>query len=197
MNTNSTALILTSSVPASVTNDIRSIKAPVEIPSAWTWLWWTLGALAVGVACWLAWRRWKKKAALAPPEVVVPAHDRAREKLRAALALIGQPLPFCTSVSDAVRVYIEERFSFHAPDRTTEEFLDELQSSALLTFDQKQTLGEFLARCDLVKFARYEPREAELRELYDAAVRLVDETQPSPPLPEGGSDPAHQSSITA
>jgi hypothetical protein len=177
MNTNPAALVLTSSVPASVTNDIRGLKAPVEIPTAWTWLWWILGLAAVGVLAWLAWRRWRKKAAAAAPEIIVPPHVRAKEKLRAALALISEPRPFCISVSDTIRVYLEERFELHAPDRTTEEFLDELQSSALLTIDQKKSLGEFLVRCDLVKFARYEPWETELRDLHDAAARLVDETQ--------------------
>jgi len=120
----------------------------------------------------------------------VPPDVRARNRLREALALIGQPQPFCTLVSDTLRVYLEERFHFHAPDRTTEEFLDELQSSALLALSQKQSLGDFLTRCDLVKFARYEPGEPELRDLHDSALRLVDETAP-PPLPptsEGRAD---------
>jgi hypothetical protein len=57
-----------------------------------------------------------------------------------------------------------------------------LQATDRLLPDQKESLGEFLKRCDLVKFARYEPREVELRDLYDAAVRLVDETE-APPMP--------------
>jgi hypothetical protein len=60
-------------------------------------------------------------------------------------------------------LYLEERFDFHAPERTTEEFLYELQATELLTRDQKESLAEFLKRCDLVKFAKYEPREPELR----------------------------------
>ena len=43
------------------------------------------------------------------------------------------------------------------------EFLYELRETNLLAPDQKDGLGEFLKRCDLVKFARYEPREPELR----------------------------------
>ena len=64
-----------------------------------------------------------------------------------------------------------------APERTTEEFLDELQSSALLSYSQKQLLGDFLMRCDLVKFAKHEPALEQLRELYQSALKLVDETQ--------------------
>ena len=37
---------------------------------------------------------------------------------------------------------------------------------------------EFLESCDLVKFAKYEPGEPELRELHSSALRLVEETEP-------------------
>jgi hypothetical protein len=93
-------------------------------------------------------------------------------------------------VSDTIRVYLEERFDFHAPERTTEEFLYELQDTNLLLPDQKASLGEFLTRCDLVKFARYEPAEPELRGLHEAAVRLVDETKPRPAPPVAGEPEA-------
>ena len=91
---------------------------------------------------------------------------------------IGQPKEFCILVSDTVRHYLEERFAFHAPERTTEEFLRELSETDLLTADQKESLGKFLENCDLVKFAKYEPGESELRELHSSAVRLVEETEP-------------------
>ena len=115
-----------------------------------------------------------------PPKPVIPAHLRARRALEEALALIGQPREFCIVVSDTIRWYLEERFRFRAPERTTEEFLHELQATSLLTTAQKQSLGEFLTRCDLVKFARYEPGEPELRDLHRSAMRLVEETEPRP-----------------
>jgi hypothetical protein len=173
---------------APMTNDIRDIKPPVEISSGWEWLWWTLVGLALAAAAFLLWRYWKKRQAqvlVVPP---VPAHVRARQKLQEALALIAQPKPFCILVSDTVRSYLEERFTFHAPERTTEEFLHELQGTNLLLPDQKHSLGEFLQCCDLVKFAKYEPREPELRNLHDSALRLVEETEPPPePAPGAGS----------
>src|SRR5439155_23144996 len=116
----------------------------------------------------------------APPktiEAIIPPHERARRKLQEALELIHQPRPFCILVSDALRSYLEEAFSMRAPERTTEEFLDELQSSALLSYSQKQLLGDFLMRCDLVKFARDQPPAEQLRELHQGACKLIDETQ--------------------
>jgi LPXTG-motif cell wall-anchored protein len=168
------------SVPPASTNDIRAIKAPVEIPNTWVWVWVTLGVLALAALAWWFWRKRRQKQSTPTPVVIIPPHERARAKLQEALALLDQPRPFCILVSDTIRVYLEERFLLRAPERTTEEFLEELQSSALLSLEQKQTLGEFLTRCDLVKFARYEPGPAELQGIYEIAVRLVDETQPAP-----------------
>ena len=159
-------------------NDIRDIKPPVNIPNPWAWLWWALGALVVAAIAFVLWRYLRKRReqiALVPP---VPAHIRAKLKLQEALDLLAQPKPFCILVSDTVRGYLEERFAFHAPERTTEEFLYELQATDLLSHNQKDSLGEFLQCCDLVKFAKYEPGESELRELHASALRLVEETEP-------------------
>ena len=185
MKTNSSAVIVPA--PSSATNslatnslaaaDIREIKAPVEIPSGWFWLGCLLGALGIALASYFAWRYWQKlRTRPKTEELIIPPHVRARRKLEQALALIYEPRPFCISVSDTLRAYLEEAFSLHAPERTTEEFLDELQSSALLSFSQKQLLGDFLMRCDLVKFARDEPAVEQLKELRESALRLVDET---------------------
>jgi hypothetical protein len=172
------------------TNSLKDIKPPVEIPSGWAWVWWMLGILAAAGLAYFVWRYWqmnKKKLAIVPP---VPAHVRAKQRLMEALSLLGQPKEFCILVSDTLRGYLEERFDFHAPERTTEEFLNELRDTSLLTRDQKESLVEFLNRCDLVKFARYEPGEPELRDLHAAAVRLVEETEPktfassAPPSPD-------------
>ncbi len=160
------------------TSTLRDIKPPVHIPSGWEWLLWILGGLAVVALLYGAWLWWRRRRALVPPVPVIPPHVRARQKLQEALALIGQPREFCILVSDTIRWYLEERFEFRAPERTTEEFLHELQGTNLLTPDQKGSLGEFLEKCDLVKFAKYEPAEPELRDLHGSAVRLVDETQP-------------------
>ena len=159
------------------TNDIRPIKPPVAVPNPWTPLFWAggvvvvLGLVATGVILWLVSR---KRRAIVPP---LPPHARARQKLEAALLLINDPRAFAIAVSDAVRVYLEERFQLRAPERTTEEFLRDLQKTSALSAPQKESLGLFLEQCDLVKFARFEPPETMLRELQESALRLVHETQ--------------------
>jgi hypothetical protein len=196
MATNSTALFVPpkTATPAaatslSATNDLRPVKPPVPIPSGWEWAWWLGGALVIAALAFLLTRWWRhRQQPLAIPPT--PPHVRARHRLAEALRLISEPKPFCTAVSDALRVYLEERFDFHAPDRTTEEFLNELQGTNRLNDPQKESLGKFLQICDLVKFARFEPTEESLRELHQSALRLVDETQFDPlTVPPVGSLP--------
>lgn len=162
-------------VPAS---DIRDIRPPVEIVSPWAWIWWALLVFAVAVAAFFLWRWWRQKKAVEAIVPPVPPHVRAKQRLAEALAVIGQPREFCIVVSDVLRLYLEERFRFRAPERTTEEFLLDLKKTDLLMRDQKESLEDFLTRCDLVKFAKYEPREPELRDLHASALRLVEETEP-------------------
>jgi len=175
-----TNVVPTSPGALTATNGLRDIKPPIVIPSGWAWVLWAAVALAIAALAFWAWRYWQKRRLQEPVIPVIPPHVSARQKLQEALALVGQPKEFCTLVSDTIRFYLEERFTFHAPERTTEEFLYELRETNLLTPDQKDSLGEFLKRCDLVKFARYEPREPELRDLHGSALRLVEETEPGP-----------------
>lgn len=155
---------------------LRDIRGPVEIPSGWAWVWRTLFALAIAALGWWAWHVWQKRRKEGPVEAAVPPAQTARERLREALWLINQPQPFCFAITEIVRAYLEQQFGLRAPERTTEEFLGELQQSLALDQRHKGALEDFLLRCDLVKFARLEPAQAELEELHAAAVRLVDET---------------------
>jgi len=189
LSTNSAALVLPD--PADVTNavssekipDIRDLKDMVDIPTGNEWVLWLLVTAAVmiiaGIVAWFIRRHLAKcNAELAPPPSQ-PPHVVAWERLQRALELIHEAEWFCVEVSHIIRVYLEERFSLHAPDRTTEEFLIELQSSRRLVAEHKQLLADFLRECDMVKFARAEPPEQELRSLHESASRLVGETQPS------------------
>jgi hypothetical protein len=184
----------TNATSSVATNDIRPIKPPVHITDWERIAWWSGGialALVIAAVALLVW--WKNRPR--PQPVVVPPHMRAREKLNAALALLHDPRAFGIRLSDAIRVYLEERFRLRAPERTTEEFLRDVQSTPHLSSEQKQTLASFLEQCDLVKFARFEPTESALRELHETALRLVHETQfdfpnaSAPPPPQSGPPP--------
>lgn len=192
MTNNSTLIIPAQS--AAVTNAAPPVfqdapKPLISIPNVWLWIIGIAGIFALAVIGWLIWRWWRKRATTIRMSPPVPPHVHARRMLDHALSLISEPKPFTIAVSGAIRIYLEQRFEFHAPDRTTEEFLYELQESKKLTPEQKQSLAEFLASCDLIKFAKYEPTEAELRALHASALRLVNETEPRPIPVESASQP--------
>ena len=165
---------------ALVAEGLRDIRDPVYIAPSYTWLWILLGVLALtALLVWL-WRRYaRNKAMEAPRKKKTPPYRIALDALREVLQLIHDPEPFCTKVSGILRNYLEGQFELRAPERTTEEFLHELAESDRLDTSQKLSLGRFLEQCDLVKFAKYEPSETELRELHSAALRLVEETMPA------------------
>jgi hypothetical protein len=178
LKTNSSALVVPAGPPntnSAAAQDIRPIRDPVPLGPDLTWLWILLAVAAFAALAW--WWFTRKKPPVVDPALLIPPHRRAKERLRGATELLSDPYAFCSLVSDVIRVYLEERFNLHAPDRTTEEFLDELRNSSRLNEEHKALLENFLMKCDLVKFAREEPTELELRGLLDAALRLIDETR--------------------
>lgn len=169
-------------------SDIRDIREPYVISDGSVWMWGLLALLVVAALVYWFWRR-KQRGPVAPPAPPpMPPHIRAKLRLAEALTLIHDPKPFCISVSDAVRYYLEERFELRAPEQTTEEFLRELRRTDRLQPHHKESLGNFMGSCDLVKFAKYQPGEGELRALHGSAVRLVEET--APVAPETAPPPA-------
>jgi hypothetical protein len=161
--------------------DIRDIAPPVEIHGAPTWLWWVIGAIVVlTIFSWigrlvilLLQERRKSKSHYHSP---LP-HQLAKQALNAALSVMDSSRRFGIAVSDAIRQYLEQRFHYHAPERTTEEFLEELRGSHLLSPSHQQSLGMFLSQCDVIKFSNYEPTKAELQSLHSSAYALVEDTQ--------------------
>jgi len=195
MASNSSALILRAQTAPFATNslDIRGIKGPVHIPSSYAWIGWLVFFLALAVAGWLLWKRFRRKVGLVKPIPIIPPHRRAKDRLRNVNELLSDPYKYCSVVSTVVREYLEERFDLHAPDRTTEEFLEEMRSTSVLRPDHKALLEEFLSRCDLVKFARFEPSQDELKALLEAALRFIDETAPV----EMGNAPTASASVAS
>lgn len=158
---------------------IRSGLPPLEeLPWGWTWVLWVLAVLALaGVVFWL-YRWWRRRSEPGLQGVTSePPHRKALRRLNRALDFLPDAKPFCIAVSDALRIYLEERFHLQAPERTTEEFLVELSRTDVLDPEQRGSLQEFLTRCDLVKFARANPTRSELEALHAAAVSLVEETR--------------------
>jgi hypothetical protein len=141
--------------------------------------WWPWLASALAALClFLAWRAWRRAAAI---RTRVSAYDAALKRL-GALERRGLPHDhevdgWYVELSAIVRRYLEDRFGVRAPELTTEEFLREARRAGGLTDAHRSLLSTFLEGCDRVKFARYAPDEHESREALTAARRFIEETR--------------------
>ncbi len=121
----------------------------------------------------------RKKATVAKPqEPPIPPDQQALSDLRLVWKQQDQfeDKIFASSLSDILRKYIEAEFSIRAPELTTEEFLDEAKGHNDLKGEFADQLKEFLNLVDLVKFAKM-PLELENREeLFQAAIKFVEDS---------------------
>jgi len=176
--------------------EVKPLAEPPPLPAGRR-LWWIaggfLGLLAlVALGFWIRARR-----RVAPPvgPLTPPPHVRALAALyqlrRASIADRDAIESFYVQTSAIVRLYIEERFGCHAPERTTEEFLAEIeQNPALLGPEWQELLHAFLEESDLVKFARLVPAPERVWTALDRAIAFVEGTQPAQaPAPGQRSDP--------
>jgi hemerythrin len=97
--------------------------------------------------------------------------------------LVARPRPnaeamddFFVELSDLVRHYLEDHFALHAPELTTEEFLDVAAGSPDLTADHRQFLQRFLRSADRVKFARHVPGQRDVEEILTAVRDFLQQT---------------------
>lgn len=84
---------------------------------------------------------------------------------------------FFVELSAIVRQYLEDRFGLHAPELTTEEFLDVAAGSPDLNQSHQGFLRDFLGRADQVKFARYLPDAGTIDEVLQSAERFLEQTR--------------------
>ncbi|MCA8942165.1 MAG: hypothetical protein KDB80_06350 [Planctomycetes bacterium] len=155
------------------------------------WVWWSLGGALAALTILFWWiRRLRARPVAQPVEIAVPPHIKA---LRALARLRDAPRrtaaeveSFWVEVSQVLRVYLEDRFGLQAPERTTEEFLPEVERSGLLDAEQRAHLRRFLEQSDLVKFAAMQPGEDAHREAFAFAEGFVESTRP---------DRAHESRV--
>jgi len=110
------------------------------------------------------------------PAVVLTAYQRALQELEIAknLHAAGEDKKFAISASDAVRRYLENAYRMPAPERTTEEFLQEAARHTWLQGELTVLLKRFLEFCDLAKFAGQQFGEEERGKLLASARAFLD-----------------------
>jgi hypothetical protein len=166
---------------------LAALKPPVKEKQKYGRVFAVMGmvaliALLIGMlVMWLLTRR---KQIAAAPKPIIPAHEIARQALR-ALKEKGwieseSAYEFYFELSLIWRYYLENRFALNAPESTTEEIAQLLASSRQLTADHKSMLKAFLEQADRIKFARENENAAGMQQAFNLCADFVESTQAQP-----------------
>ena len=150
----------------------HEIAPPIDYSFIPTWAIFLasfVGLCLVGLVVWLFKR---KREPEQPPKL---PRDIALEELDLIAAEIETTNPYLFSirVSDILRRYVTNQYALPVTRQTSVEFLTALAKSSSFSANEKSLLEDFLNRCDLIKFARYEATSADSRLLLEEATRFV------------------------
>lgn len=163
---------------------VRPLKKQIVYPITFAEVFpWILVVLGVCVIAYLIYRYIKYKQEnrdfFGKPIVKDPPHIIALRELEnirnQKLWQTGKDKQYYTAITDALREYIEGRYSVTAMEMTSAEIIESLRSKEI---DKKsfEELDELFKSSDLVKFAKFSPAAAENEEAILIAVRFVNTT---------------------
>ncbi|HMJ05560.1 MAG TPA: DUF4381 family protein [Chthoniobacterales bacterium] len=166
-------------MPLFLAQELHDISPPVDYSLIPLWAIFGAAFLLLAVVGFVIWGvvRWSRR-----PKTLPSARSRALELLRRARGEIAQlsPYEFSIRVSDILRRYVTEQYRLPVTRQTSVEFLETLAQTSPFSDDEKSLLGDFLNRCDLIKFARYDATIAESELLLEEATRFVQGGQLEP-----------------
>ncbi len=152
--------------------DIHEIAPPVDYSLVPPWVIYTAIGVALVILGLVGWWIWKRAQR---PKPVRSPRDRALD----ALDRIGHqmemlnPYQFSIAVSDILRGYVTEQYQLPVTRQTSVEFLAMLAKSSPFSPEEASLLQDFLERCDLIKFARYDATPEDSRRLLEEAIQFV------------------------
>ena len=161
--------IYVESVITDENKELRDVKSPVYIPFDYlSFSLVVIGALILAAMIFFGYKFYQKRKEsgylFIPPEPPRPAHEIALEALNALIAkdLLMQKefKQYYIELSEIIRTYIEGRFFIKALEETSYEILNDIHQQEI-TEESYSALKELLELSDLVKFAKYQPVEAE------------------------------------
>jgi len=178
MNSPATTPLLHYSItPLVLAEEFHDIAPPVDYSLLSPWLIFLgvfVSLTVIGLIIWFVAKSFRRPT---PPQ---PPRERALallEQIRAQITEIN-PYRFSIRVSDILRRYVTEQFGLPVTRQTSVEFLNGVRGSSPFSEDEKSLLEDFLNRCDLIKFARYEATTSDSELLLEEAIRFVKGGQP-------------------
>ncbi len=185
------------SVGLDESGDIRDIKGPLRIPRALVvYLLPLLGLFLAGLLFWWLsrrfWRKDPREGETKPEPPPRPPHEVALEALArleaSPLLERGEVKEYHIRASEIIRTYLEARFHLPALEMTTR-FIKLGLERVGLGGEVVEGFGDFLNRCDMVKFAKFRPDPSVAHSVLLLGRELVERTVPvaSEPTSEIGT----------
>ncbi|MBL7910737.1 MAG: hypothetical protein JNJ41_06770 [Bacteroidia bacterium] len=181
----------------------KDIKPPFNEEFNWKWyldyIYWGIGIIvfiAGVILLTVYFTKRNKQVVIVPEKPKIPAHITALaslEKIKAEqIWTEGLVKEYYSSISDAVRLYIEERFNVNALESTTDEIMKAFRTQ-VVDKQSKEKLEQTLTLSDLVKFAKLTPIEDEhkftLQNAFDFVNGTKREEEVTIPEPQTNNQP--------
>ena len=152
--------------------DFHDIAPPVDYSLIPPWVLFIASFACLTIVGLLIWWFLQRRKPVRPPKL---PRERALEALEQIADEIERmnPYQFSIRVSDILRRYVTEQYALPLTRQTSVEFLNALRNSSAFSEEEKSLLIDFLNRCDLIKFARYDATTADSRLLLKEATHFV------------------------
>ena len=170
-NTASLQYSITSAL-AAVAEEFHDIAPPVDYSLIPPWLVFVIAFVVLSllglIVWWFAQRQKPELPPKAPREIAIEELEQIRPEINKM-----SPYQFSIRVSDILRRYVSQQYGLPATRQTSIEFLTAAAKAPSFSADDKSLLEDFLNRCDLIKFAKYEATTSDSELLLDEAIRFV------------------------
>ena len=152
--------------------EFHDIAPPVDYSLLPPWLVFVIVFVALSLLGLVVWLIAKRRKPTIPPmlprQIALEELDRISRDIEKM-----SPYQFSIRVSDILRKYVTQQYGLPATRQTSIEFLTALAKASPFSTEEQTLLEDFLGRCDLIKFARYEATTSDSELLLGEAIRFV------------------------
>jgi len=152
--------------------EFHDISPPVDYSLIPPWLVFVIVFVALSLLGLMVWLFVKRRKPGLPPKLPRDIALEELERIGCEIERMG-PYQFSIRVSDILRKYVTQQYGLPATRQTSIEFLTALAKVSPFSVEEKSLLEDFLSRCDLIKFARYEATTSDSESLLEEATRFV------------------------
>lgn len=150
----------------------HEIAPPIDYSLTPRWVVFAICFAVITIISLIVWWWMRRPRRIIPPKL---PRERAMEALDRIAEQMGQmnPYEFSIEVSDILRSFVTEQYGLPFTRQTSVEFLERVARNSQFVAEERALLEDFLTRCDLIKFARYDATSADSSLLLDEARRFV------------------------